>query len=418
MSSMMGQSLARQAQAALMVPGGGYTAPSPLATTDWRTQPQQWRHMSSAQQLPSAGGATQIVASSAAAQWDGWSSGAAATGSPPVPPVPIRPLQPLSSPQMLQRLGSPMQLSTPRFVSPGAAPSSPGVPPRGTPQPYAVDAGYAVMSPGVPMGQGFYSPLAAAASRQLMVGSTSSGMLPLPAPSNAGGSLVVSPGLSAATPALAEPVAFAPTPAPPPTQDVASLNAALLRRDQQIQELEARLNRSDAHLAELSRQNAMLQHGAKVASSPLPAPPSYVVSQPAQVTEAPATPAQRPPPVSARGVANGPMNSDRGPLKSPRSTGRSAAAATPRDAEDGPQSPLAIEDPDEIDERIQEYLRGHPEFTVTMEKLKKGWYVFGKPIGKKVYIKQVSGKTVVRIGGGYKNLEKFFDEYTLPKGKI
>lgn len=68
---------------------------------------------------------------------------------------------------------------------------------------------------------------------------------------------------------------------------------------------------------------------------------------------------------------------------------------------------------DRIDQRIQEYLETFPEFNFFVEKLRQGWYKFGKPISKKVYMKVVGNDIVVRVGGGYKELQKFLDEYRL-----
>mmetsp|Transcript_81856 Transcript_81856/g.144845 ORF Transcript_81856/g.144845 Transcript_81856/m.144845 type:complete len:603 (+) Transcript_81856:145-1953(+) len=68
---------------------------------------------------------------------------------------------------------------------------------------------------------------------------------------------------------------------------------------------------------------------------------------------------------------------------------------------------------DRIDQTIQEYLDSFPDFYFYVEKLKQGWYKFGKPISKKVYMKVVGNDIVVRVGGGYKELQKFLDEYRL-----
>merc|ERR1712217_234333 len=71
-------------------------------------------------------------------------------------------------------------------------------------------------------------------------------------------------------------------------------------------------------------------------------------------------------------------------------------------------------DVDEVDQKLHEYFNGHPDFVLDVEKLKKGWYFFGKPIGKKVYIKLTGRDTaVLKVGGGFKALSKFLDEYRL-----
>jgi len=66
---------------------------------------------------------------------------------------------------------------------------------------------------------------------------------------------------------------------------------------------------------------------------------------------------------------------------------------------------------DFVDRCIQEYFAEHPEFQIDVEKVKPGWYIFGEPICKKLYLK-VSGEHVVcRVGGGHKDLFKYLDEH-------
>lgn len=68
---------------------------------------------------------------------------------------------------------------------------------------------------------------------------------------------------------------------------------------------------------------------------------------------------------------------------------------------------------DEVDRIIVQYLEERPDLEVEVEKLKKGWYMFGNPIGRKGYVKLSGDNTraVVRIGGGYQDLGRFFDSY-------
>lgn len=79
-----------------------------------------------------------------------------------------------------------------------------------------------------------------------------------------------------------------------------------------------------------------------------------------------------------------------------------------------PSAPTSIEghDMDEVDEKIQAYFQSNPDFCVDATKVRKGWYLFGKPIGKKVFMKVIGkDRVVVRVGGGYKALDQFFDNY-------
>lgn len=75
---------------------------------------------------------------------------------------------------------------------------------------------------------------------------------------------------------------------------------------------------------------------------------------------------------------------------------------------------------DEIDQMVQKHLEERPAFDIEVEKVKKGWYMFGKPIGKKVYVRLQSTtkgtNAVVRVGGGYKELGSFLDEHRLGPG--
>merc|ERR1712032_705285 len=69
---------------------------------------------------------------------------------------------------------------------------------------------------------------------------------------------------------------------------------------------------------------------------------------------------------------------------------------------------------DGIDAKLQAYFDQYPDFDLDVKKLRPGWYLFGQPIGKKVYIK-MNGRdsAVLKIGGGFKALEKFLDEHRL-----
>mmetsp|Transcript_43656 Transcript_43656/g.120815 ORF Transcript_43656/g.120815 Transcript_43656/m.120815 type:complete len:867 (+) Transcript_43656:181-2781(+) len=100
----------------------------------------------------------------------------------------------------------------------------------------------------------------------------------------------------------------------------------------------------------------------------------------------------RPPPATRQGFGPGPIDSMQDPPSAPQSV-------------DGG-------DMDEIDQRIQQYFQQHPEFTLEMSKVKKGWYMCGPPISKKVFVKTTGNdKVLVRAGTGYEALDKFFDKY-------
>mmetsp|Transcript_129007 Transcript_129007/g.275333 ORF Transcript_129007/g.275333 Transcript_129007/m.275333 type:complete len:372 (+) Transcript_129007:69-1184(+) len=65
---------------------------------------------------------------------------------------------------------------------------------------------------------------------------------------------------------------------------------------------------------------------------------------------------------------------------------------------------------DEIDAKLLRYFEDHPELDFSVEKIRKGWYFFGPPIGKKVNIKMTSPETfVLKVGGGYVTWNDFFD---------
>lgn len=68
---------------------------------------------------------------------------------------------------------------------------------------------------------------------------------------------------------------------------------------------------------------------------------------------------------------------------------------------------------DPIDRQVRRYFWEHPEFKVFTNKLRAGWYTFGKPIRLKVFMKMVAKEVFVRSSGTYKRLEKWLDEYRL-----
>lgn len=66
---------------------------------------------------------------------------------------------------------------------------------------------------------------------------------------------------------------------------------------------------------------------------------------------------------------------------------------------------------DAIDLLIKDYLDSCPDFRLAVEKIKPGWYIFGEPISKKLYLKMAGEHVVCRVGGGTKELTKYLDEF-------
>lgn len=66
---------------------------------------------------------------------------------------------------------------------------------------------------------------------------------------------------------------------------------------------------------------------------------------------------------------------------------------------------------DLVDMRLQEYLSSRPDFAIDIDKVKPGWYVFGEPVCKKLYLKVVGEHLVCRVGGGHKDLFKYLDDH-------
>lgn len=234
-------------------------------------------------------------------------------------------------------------------------------------------------------------------------------------------------------------------------------NVELKQRDMQI-------NQRDMQISTLARQNADLQQQKAIeraqAARPAPAaniiridqdaahvlptvPASVMQDYPQPVVRAAASspPISRPPveaepappaheevqlerPVSReRPMERRPETAKpggRGRGRGSRSPGRGRGgsppvskppAPDPKEAED--QAPvLEGVDMDEIDQRIHQYLVEHCHLDIGVQKLRKGWYWFDKPISKKLYVKLIGpGKVVCRVGGGYKQLEQFLDGY-------
>lgn len=66
---------------------------------------------------------------------------------------------------------------------------------------------------------------------------------------------------------------------------------------------------------------------------------------------------------------------------------------------------------DRIDLSLQEFFDMHPDFEISVTKLKPGWYTFDKPINKKVYIKMVGDSVLVQTGGGCTELHKWLSGF-------
>ena len=64
-----------------------------------------------------------------------------------------------------------------------------------------------------------------------------------------------------------------------------------------------------------------------------------------------------------------------------------------------------IEIQDDVDAMLAQYISGCP---VPIKRLGGGYYMFGT---KKIYAKIMNGKLVIRVGGGYMNIEEFIKTY-------
>jgi len=71
-----------------------------------------------------------------------------------------------------------------------------------------------------------------------------------------------------------------------------------------------------------------------------------------------------------------------------------------------------LSDGDKIDKRIMDYMRSHPDFTVSVEKIKDkpSLYSFGHPITKKVHFKVVGEQVLAQGGGGATECWRWLDE--------
>lgn len=68
---------------------------------------------------------------------------------------------------------------------------------------------------------------------------------------------------------------------------------------------------------------------------------------------------------------------------------------------------------DVITARLQEYFVEHPDFHLDIEQVGPGWYNFGKPISKKVFLKVAGKKIVARVGGGSKEFCAWLDSFRM-----
>lgn len=109
-------------------------------------------------------------------------------------------------------------------------------------------------------------------------------------------------------------------------------------------------------------------------------------------------------------LRNQPIVQAQSPLK--QQEDKNITSESPRvSAPSSPISPSASLGDDEIDFQVKTYLKEHPDWQIEVHKIRPGWYHFGRPVGKRVFMK-VSGRgtVVVRTGGGYKGLRKYLDE--------
>jgi len=110
-------------------------------------------------------------------------------------------------------------------------------------------------------------------------------------------------------------------------------------------------------------------------------------------------------------LRNQPIVQAQSPSKQPED--KNINSESPRvSAPSSPISPSASLGDDEIDFQVKTYLKEHPDWAIEVHKIRPGWYHFGRPVGKRVFMK-VSGRgtVVVRTGGGYKGLRKYLDEF-------
>eukprot|EP00929_Paragymnodinium_shiwhaense_P117405 TRINITY_DN8793_c0_g1_i8.p1 TRINITY_DN8793_c0_g1~~TRINITY_DN8793_c0_g1_i8.p1 ORF type:complete len:405 (-),score=61.68 TRINITY_DN8793_c0_g1_i8:132-1346(-) len=190
------------------------------------------------------------------------------------------------------------------------------------------------------------------------------------------------------------------------------------KKDRTVDDLRRELQRMTALLAERERELAQIRSSSK-SKRAAPAPPR---PSPRSGTSN-AAPSRGPPPASAR--ASPPtvtstaleIHNDR-TAEQLNGGGYAGQRRSPGPAPADDTMSIASADMDYIDRRIHAYFLQRPDFPLEIEKLRTNVYFLGKPIGKKVFIKEVAApgprqprRLVVRIGGGYKSLEKFLDEY-------
>lgn len=244
---------------------------------------------------------------------------------------------------------------------------------------------------------------------------------------------VTSPAVtSVTTPSSVQPTFATPVISPLPSiqasavtaavdSQIASLSVTIARREAQIKLLEnelqktsAELSERDGHIARLRQQNAQLQNAQLQGKPQEPQPVSggRVAGQRLRESVAPAAP---PPQERARPSAGrkDALGSSRASSSVARATSTSARRASSAEQRRSPSvsSEWRQDAGDTIDQRLRDYFDAHPDFAVEVEKVKPGWYIFGSPIGKKVYIRMARDTAVVKVGGGYKVLGGFFDEY-------
>lgn len=167
----------------------------------------------------------------------------------------------------------------------------------------------------------------------------------------------------------------------PMGMEIAAMRAAIAGRDAQISELERELSLSraailerDARLGELMRE---LQKGLPQMDL------SSVLLQPQALPQ--------------YGGTSDRVDERKPPMR--QNARRDSGRGTTHIGED------------DIDLVIQMYFEENPDFGIEFEKVRKGWYQFGTPINKRVFMKMTGkDRVIVRVGGGWKPLEKFFVE--------
>ena len=104
-------------------------------------------------------------------------------------------------------------------------------------------------------------------------------------------------------------------------------------------------------------------------------------------------------------------------LKSPATPGLIDKSASfieySREEELPPLPDIPNDELDDIDRMIMGYMKGK-DLPIKFKRISEGSYVFGT---RKVSAKIMNNRLVIRVGGGYMNIEEFINTYTQPELK-